>query len=79
MTKEQIDFILEKQVKDRKHFNGIGVPNVKERIHLFFGIEYGLSYESEIGKYTRAVFTLPIIYPDGKNGVKYALTVKEEE
>ena len=35
--------------------------------------------ESEIGKYTRAVFTLPIIYPDGKNGVKYALTVKEEE
>lgn len=38
MTKEQIDFILEKQVKDRKHFNGIGVPNVKERIHLFLGL-----------------------------------------
>lgn len=57
----------------------VSVFQMLKREYTYFGIEYGLSYESEIGKYTRAVFTLPIIYPDGKNGVKYALTVKEEE
>ncbi|MDO4338338.1 MAG: histidine kinase [Eubacteriales bacterium] len=77
MTKEQIAEVLEKQVKDRKHFNGIGVPNVKERIQLFFGKEYGLSYESEIGRYTRAVFTLPVIHPGEHLGEQYALTEKE--
>ena len=40
MTEQQIDSILKEQVKDRKHFNGIGIPNVKERIQLFFGKEY---------------------------------------
>lgn len=64
MTDEEISEILEKQVKDRKHFNGIGIPNVKERIQLFFGKDYGLAYESELGKYTRAVFTLPVVYAE---------------
>ena len=78
MTDQQITFILEEQVKDRKHFNGIGIPNVKERIQLFFGKEYGLAYESKLGRYTRAVFTLPVITPGENNGVQYALTEKTE-
>lgn len=69
MTPEQIQAILEEKVTDRKHFNGIGIPNVKERIQLFFGEEYGLAYESELGKYTRAVFTLPVVYSDQTAGV----------
>ena len=79
MTEQQIDSILKEQVKDRKHFNGIGIPNVKERIQLFFGKEYGLAYESELGKYTRAVFTLPVIRSGESNGSQYALTEKTEE
>ena len=69
MTADQIKAILEEKVTDRKHFNGIGIPNVKERIQLFFGEEYGLAYESELGKYTRAVFTLPVVYADQTDGV----------
>lgn len=78
MTEQQIDSILKEQVKDRKHFNGIGIPNVKERIQLFFGEEYGLAYESELGEYTRAVFTLPVIRPGESNGMQYTLTEKME-
>ena len=78
MTDQQITSILEEQVKDRKHFNGIGIPNVKERIQLFFGKEYGLAYESKLGRYTRAVFTLPVITPGENNGIQYALTEKTE-
>lgn len=61
MTREQIERIMGEKTERQKHFNGIGIPNVMERIRLFFGEEYGLRYESEVGKFTRAIFTLPII------------------
>lgn len=77
MTEEQIRNILEEQVKDRKHFNGIGIPNVTERIQLFFGKEYGLAYESEIGAYTRAVFTLPVVYPEQEEQVLKRISLKK--
>lgn len=61
MTEEEIKKILNGEVQNRKSFNGIGIVNVNERIRLFFGEEYGLHYESQIGVYTKAVFKLPII------------------
>ena len=61
MTRQQIERIMGEKTERQKHFNGIGIPNVMERIRLFFGEEYGLRYESEVGKFTRAIFTLPII------------------
>lgn len=61
MTKEQIERIMQEKTEKQKHFNGIGIPNVMERIRLFFGEEYGLRYESEVGRFTRAIFTLPVI------------------
>lgn len=61
MTKEQIRRIMREKTERQKHFNGIGIPNVMERIRLFFGEEYGLRYESEVGEYTRAIFILPVI------------------
>lgn len=61
MTKEQIRRIMKEKSERQRHFNGIGIPNVMERIRLFFGEEYGLRYESEVGEYTRAIFTLPVI------------------
>jgi two-component system sensor histidine kinase YesM len=41
--------------------NGYGIRNVDQRIKLFFGDSYGISYESELGVGTSATITLPLI------------------
>lgn len=47
--------------RKKSSFNGIGVANVSDRIKLFFGEDYGLSYESTTGEFTRCIYTLPIV------------------
>lgn len=42
------------------HSGGYGIYNVNERLRLFYGEEYGLSYESEEGQWTKAVLMLPL-------------------
>lgn len=61
MTEEQIRRIMQEKKERKRRFNGIGIPNVMERIRLFFGEEYGLRYESSAGEFTRVIFTLPVI------------------
>ncbi len=39
--------------------NGIGLKNVEDRIHIAFGDNYGLSFVSEEGKYTKVIIRLP--------------------
>ncbi len=39
--------------------SGYGIKNVNERIKIYFGESYGLSYKSEYGKYTKAIIRLP--------------------
>ena len=63
MDEEALAHIFEKHVRDTKS-NGVGVSNVNERIRLFYGPEYGLRYESEPGRGTRAV----VVIPAGKDG-----------
>lgn len=67
MSQEICEAIL---IKDSSFENssgsGIGVKNVNERIQLYFGIEYGLSYTSVLGEGTTAMLTLPIIREGGK-------------
>lgn len=62
MSQEICEAIL---IKDSSFENssgsGIGVKNVNERIQLYFGTEYGLSYTSVLGEGTTAILTLPII------------------
>jgi two-component system sensor histidine kinase YesM len=41
--------------------SGVGIRNVNERIKLYFGREYGVTIESEIGKGTNVYVNLPII------------------
>ena len=61
MNEKEIGEILSK-TKSREHsFNGIGVRNVNERIKLFLGDEYGITYESIPGQYTRCIFQLPVM------------------
>lgn len=43
----------------RKKFNGIGVQNVQDRIKVYFGEKYGLSFESKLGEGTKVTLTLP--------------------
>ncbi len=43
---------------------GIGVVNVHERIQLYFGVAYGLSYESELDVGTTVMIRIPKIGPE---------------
>jgi two-component system sensor histidine kinase YesM len=45
----------------KKKFSGIGINNIQERIKTYFGMNYGLSYESTPGLGTKAILILPII------------------
>ena len=41
--------------------NGVGVRNVQERIHVYFGLEYGVTFESAPGAGTVVTVRIPII------------------
>jgi len=38
----------------------IGIENVNRRIKLFYGDDYGLKIESEKGKFTRIIVSIPV-------------------
>ena len=46
---------------------GYGIMNVNQRIKLYFGENYGISYESEEGKGTKARIRLPLMMNEDKN------------
>lgn len=64
ISMQKAEDILKKGKQKNRSFNGIGVVNVNQRIRLYFGQPYGLDYESEKGKYTRCILTLPVIKED---------------
>ena len=41
--------------------NGVGVRNVQERIHVYFGLDYGVSFESVPRAGTVATIRIPAI------------------
>lgn len=44
----------------KKRNTSIGIENVNRRIKLFYGERYGLRIESEPGKYTKVIVTVPV-------------------
>jgi sensor histidine kinase YesM len=56
---------LEEQKDDNNNlnrtYNNIGIRNIQERIKLFFGENFGLSFESKENEYTKAILVLPIL------------------
>lgn len=66
ISMEKAEDMLKRGKQKDRSFNGIGVVNVNQRIRLYFGEPYGLDFESERGKYTRCIFTLPVIEEDTK-------------
>ena len=61
MSQCQIEDIIERKERYENRYNSIGIKNIQERITLFFGVKYGLSFESDIGKYTKATITIPLL------------------
>ena len=58
MDQETLDHIYEKH-KVNYQSNGVGIYNVQKRLQLYYGSEYGITYESEKGVGTTATITIP--------------------
>ena len=58
MDEETLAHIYDKH-KVNYHSNGVGVYNVEKRLKLYYGDDYGITYESEKGKGTTATITIP--------------------
>ena len=50
--------IFDKRKKAHKQ-NGVGIPNVQNRLKLYYGEKYGIIYESRCGEGTRAIIRIP--------------------
>lgn len=64
MTEEEIG-VLEKKIAGEIETsggsgNGIGLKNVQDRIHISFGEEYGISFASKLGCYTKVSVRIPM-------------------
>ena len=74
MSREQIKNILKAPSSTSITKGGVAIKNVHERIQVYFGQDYGLSYESEYGKWTKVRITIPAIEIgewDEKNRTNY--------
>lgn len=58
MTEEKLKHIFDERRTDERR-NSVGVLNVHQRIQLYYGPEYGLSFESKTGCGTIASISLP--------------------
>lgn len=58
MTKEQLEHIFDERVEDVSR-KSVGVSNVHKRIQLSYGVGYGLSFRSKLGKGTTVSIYLP--------------------
>ena len=63
MEREQLEALREGLIEPNQA-NGVGVRNVQERIHVYFGLEYGVSFESAPGAGTVATVRIPVIAGD---------------
>ena len=67
MDEETLAHIYDKH-KVNYHSNGVGIYNVQKRLKLYYGDDYGITYESEKGRGTTATITIP-----GRQGQEGAL------
>ena len=58
MDEETLAHIYDRH-KVNYHSNGVGVYNVQKRLQLYYGSEYGITYESRKGEGTTATITIP--------------------
>ena len=53
MSEETISHIFDERTHSKTDMTGVGLRNIDERIRLIYGRGYGLSFESEEGRYTK--------------------------
>jgi two-component system sensor histidine kinase YesM len=49
-------------------YNGYGVRNVLDRIHLFYGEDFGISVETVTGQKTSVEIRVPVLEDDREGG-----------
>lgn len=57
MPEEAVDQLL--NVDSRRHFSGIGIPNVHERLRIMYGEAYGVTIHSVEGQGTSVLIRMP--------------------
>ncbi|MEL7657643.1 MAG: histidine kinase, partial [Bacillota bacterium] len=63
MSEEQVTELMSSnagKLTSKGHFSGIGIPNIRDRLHLYYGEQGTLCYYSAVGIGTNAVITLPV-------------------
>lgn len=60
---ERVRQLLIASSSDDSLFNKIGLKNVDDRIKMEYGESFGLSIETEMGRYTKVTITFPVRYP----------------
>ena len=68
MSEEELSQIFDEHLmsEKEKRGNGFGVKNVRNRLSLYYGSEYGLIYESEKGVGTVVKLIIPIDKGEGE-------------
>jgi sensor histidine kinase YesM len=61
MHQSKIEEIMNDKQKSKNTYNSIGINNIQERVKLFFGEKYGLSFESMEDEYTKAILLIPVL------------------
>ena len=61
MTPDQVNAIFENRKETKSGVRSVGVNNVNDRIKLYFGKEYGLSYESKVDVGTTVSILMPVV------------------
>lgn len=59
IEEDKLDSLKEKREVRNRHFTGIGVNNVDDRIKLIYGNEYGIEIKSKVNKGTTVIVILP--------------------
>lgn len=67
MSEEDISRVLMNKTVSR---HGVGIYNIKERIEILFGGEYGLKIKSEPGEYTVIILKLPLRYDNDQSSTE---------
>ncbi|MGL4798420.1 MAG: cache domain-containing sensor histidine kinase [Cellulosilyticaceae bacterium] len=61
MTSEQLETIFTRPLPKSITKGGVAIKNVQQRIKIYFGNDYGLTYSSQEGCYTSVKVTIPLL------------------
>ncbi len=62
MSRERLDYVIEHlDIPQPESDHGVGLYNINNRVHLFYGSQYGLTLKSRPGMGTLVTLTIPLI------------------